>query len=102
MRLPLFLLLGFAVLTVGLLILSGPVLAADGEAVFKSKGCTSCHFRDKGMDKKPYPSKERMAKLSFGDFKAKVKNGVSGTMMTGYNIGDGDMKAMHNWLQKFK
>ncbi|MDH5682204.1 MAG: hypothetical protein OEZ36_11490 [Spirochaetota bacterium] len=82
--------------------LSESVFAADGQGVFNKNGCKMCHFLAKGINAKPYPSKEQLAKLDYSTFKDKVTNGVSGTLMRGYSIGDGDMKAMYDWLQEFK
>jgi len=83
-------------------LLSDSVFAADGKGIYKKNGCGMCHYTAKGMNVKPYPSKEKMANLDYATFKEKVTNGISGTLMRGYSINDSDMKAMYDWLQEFK
>lgn len=78
------------------------VYASDRQKIFKQKGCGSCHYTDKGKDRKPYPTKQILANMNFNGFKNIVKNGKPGTAMKAYNLADKDIKAIYDWLQQYK
>ena len=76
--------------------------AANGKKLFAKHGCSGCHTKDKGMETKPFPTKQKMASTSYSDFKDCVVKGRPGTAMTAKNLSDGDIKAIYDWLQKYK
>ena len=72
-----------------------------GSKVFRRNGCQACHYKKKGMDLAPYPSKERLAQ-SYSNFTDCVLNGRPGTVMVAKNISEKDLRLMYSWLQKYR
>ena len=82
--------------------MGGSLWGASGQKLFTANGCAGCHGVDKGMEAKPFPSKQKLASIDFDTFKEAVINGRPGTAMTAKKVSDSDLKAMYNWLQKYK
>ena len=72
-----------------------------GSKAFRRNGCQACHYKKKGMDLAPYPSKERLAQ-SYSNFTDCVLNGRPGTVMVAKNISEKDLRLMYSWLQKYR
>ncbi len=71
--------------------------------VFNAQGCKACHFKESGMETKPYPSLPHMASRTPEDFKKCIQDGVKGTTMVAYKdkVSEDDIKLIYNWITKF-
>jgi len=73
----------------------------SGQEIFLENGCASCHEQNKG-DGGKIPSKQHMANLAYNIFKDCIKNGRPGTAMKPKALSNAEIKAIHNWVQKYK
>lgn len=94
-----------AMLVSGSVLANGPVLAADGAALYKSKTCIACHGAD---GKAPVlPTYPKLAGQNAGyalqqmkDIKSGARNNGQTVAMKGvmHLVSDDEMKAIADWL----
>lgn len=96
----------FLLLSTGLL-LSGNVLAAEGEALFRKNNCAACHQaarKSVGPALKDIASKYRGDASAQAKLEAKVRKGGAGNWgslpmaPTPASVSDADIKAMVSWI----
>lgn len=76
--------------------------AKKGKKQFQKHGCKGCHFKKKGLKAKPFPSLQDMAQLSEADFNKVVLEGRKGTAMTAKKVPADELKAIYEYVKKFK
>lgn len=76
--------------------------AAKGKKYFQKHGCKGCHFKKKGLKAKPFPSLQDMAQLSEADFNKVVLEGRAGTAMTAKKVPADQLKAIYEYVKKYK